>query len=75
MSRIYKICKIVRIYEQDLRAGFTRLSRLSGFMSRICKMRGVAVGAQGALDIHEQGILNYGGPKLWKRSGSGDPDL
>ena len=79
-------------------------------------MRGVAVGAQGALDIHEQGLLsygglgcgrgpdqaiqtyrgprvlgrkpetgpeqtrdqgllNYGGPKLWKRSGSGDPNL
>ena len=34
-----------------------------------------AVGAQGALDIHEQGLLNYGGAKLWKRSGSGDPDL
>ena len=24
---------------------------------------------------HEQGLLNYGGPKLWKRSESGDPDL
>ena len=24
-------------------------------------MSGVAVGAQGALDIHEQGLLNYGG--------------
>ena len=37
MSRIFKIFKIVRIYEQ--------------------------------------GLLNYGGPKLWKKSGSGDPDL
>ena len=27
------------------------------------------------MDIHEQGLLNYGMPRLWKRSGSGDPDL
>ena len=36
---------------------------------------GVAVGVQGALDVQEQRLLNYGGAKLWKRSGSGDPDL
>ena len=86
-SRIYKIFKIVRIfksgagftsgiYEQDLQdlQDCQDMSRIFKIV-RIFRMRRVAVGAQEALDIHEQGLLNYGGPKLWKRSGSGDPDL
>ena len=78
-SRIFKICKIVRIYQ--IGAGFTsRIYKIFKIVRifksvRIFGMREFAVGAQGALDVQEQGLLNYGGPKLWKRSGSGEPDL